>query len=262
MNETQENGQGKPNKDIPNTQEKAPSKENPKMPGAREEVQSELNQNSPSNHEEKQNEHNHSGAESNKPQQDGHKQTGDNNEAKSRDANRKKPSLKDREFSLPNDNHDPWEWRTKYTPPTSWIQISIEAFYLAVLLVLALIALYHLYTGNLYTIYCSIARIQRDEVAFSKELYCILFGFFGGTVYAIKILYKALASGMWHQDRVLWRIFSPWVSLVLSIVIASIMADRVFGNNYYSAVIVGFFAGYFSESAIGKLYEIAHILFD
>ena len=70
-----------------------------------------------------------------------------------------------------------------------------------------------------------------------------------------------MARGNWHKDRILWRIFTPWVSLILSLVLASIMAESIFSKNNYAAVIIGFFAGYFSESAIGKLYEIAKILF-
>lgn len=261
MNETQENGQGKPNKDTPNSQENDLCKGNPITPEAREEAQRELNQNPPANQEENQNEQNNS-TESDNPQQDGSKQTGEEkHESVAPDAKRK-PPVSDREFSLPSDNHDRWHWITNYKPRTCWIQISIEALYLTGLLVLGFFVLYHLYMGNLYTYYCGVASIQREQAIFYKEVYCVLFGFLGGTVYAIKILYKALASGMWHQDRLLWRVFSPWVSLVLSIVIASLMADKVFGDNYFSAIIVGFFAGYFSESAIGKLYDIAHILFD
>lgn len=182
-------------------------------------------------------------------------------EGRKPESDQTKKSVKDREYSLPDDGHGIWDWRTKYEC-TAWWFIGVEALYLTILFFVSLFILFRLYTGNLYEWYHSVAQAAKSELIFQKEMYCALFGFLGGTVYCIKILYKALAHGQWHIDRVLWRFFTPWVSLVLSIVIASFMSSKVFGENYYSAILIGFFAGYFSESAIGKLYEIAHLLFD
>ncbi len=184
----------------------------------------------------------------------------DNGQEKDKTANGK--GVEEEGLSLPDDGHALWEWPTKYEG-NAWKYIWLEAGYLAILLIIGITVLVLNYIGLLYHWYSTIscADIAASNTIFMKEMYCAIFGFLGGTVYGIKILYKAVARGNWHRDRVLWRIFTPWVSLILSLVLASIMAESIFSKNNYAAVIIGFFAGYFSESAIGKLYEIAKILF-
>ena len=181
---------------------------------------------------------------------------------KTTDPNEKKLSTDDREPPLPDDGHELWDWKTKYDSD-AWKIIKKEAIYLGVLLGVGIILLIINYLGFLYSGINAINPNQsKPEILVTKELYCAVFGFLGGTVYGIKILYKAVARGKWHVDRKLWRIFTPWVSLVLSIVIASIMSDTILSINNYGAALIGFFAGYFSEGAIGKLYAIAKIIFD
>jgi hypothetical protein len=173
--------------------------------------------------------------------------------------NDKEHAIDDREPPLPDDGHELWDWKTKYDSE-AWKEITGESWYLGGLLALGLVLLILNYLGVLYN---GINIVQsKPELLVTKELYCTIFGFLGGTVYGIKILYKAVARGKWHIDRRLWRVFTPWVSLVLSIVIASIMSDTVLSINNYGAAFIGFFAGYFSEGAIGKLYAIAKIIFD
>ncbi len=165
----------------------------------------------------------------------------------------------DREPPLPTDGHEQWEWESKYKEE-AWKYIKREAWYMAVLLAGGIIVLFLNYLG---VFYWSISHFQdKPEALLTKEFYCAIFGFLGGTVYSIKILYKAVARGKWHLDRQLWRFFTPWVSLILSIVVASIMSNDVLPINNYGAAFIGFFAGYFSESAIGKLYAVAKIIFD
>lgn len=169
----------------------------------------------------------------------------------------------DREPPLPDDGHKQWEWKTKYDD-YAWKYIKAETIYMVVLLVVGIVLVVLNFLGVLHSWYSKIVsqNIILDQGIFMKETYCAFFGFLGGVVYGIKILYKAVARGKWHRDRVLWRIFTPWVSLVLSIVVASMMAGSIFSKNTYISIAIGFFAGYFSESAIGKLYAIAKIMFN
>ena len=171
----------------------------------------------------------------------------------------KKDSSDDHEPPLPNDNRERWDWKTKYDDD-AWKIIYKEAIYLGILLFVGFVLLIINY---IRIPFAAVSFFQnKPESVVTKEFYCAIFGFIGGTIYGIKILYKAVAHGRWHADRKLWRIFTPWVSLVLSIVIASIMSDTILSINNYGAVLIGFFAGYFSESAIGKLYALANIIFD
>lgn len=178
---------------------------------------------------------------------------------KASEQNDKKRSTDDREPPLPDDGHELWKWETKYAGE-AWKHIKREAIYLGILLALGIALLFLNYIGLPYALIHPLQN--KPEPIVTKELYCVIFGFLGGTVYGTKILYKAVARGRWHSDRILWRVFTPWVSLVLSIVIASIMSDTVLSINNYGATFIGFFAGYFSEGAIGKLYAIAKIIFD
>lgn len=165
---------------------------------------------------------------------------------------------------LPNDGHALWEWNTKYSGD-AWKYIWKEAVYLGVLFILALIALVLHMSGILYswhvqTVVTPCSAINFD--IFHRGAYCVIMGFLGGTTYDIKILYKSVASGKWHRDRFVWRIATPWVSMALTIVVVGMMAVKVFASaSVFMAIVIGFFAGYFSESAIGKLYAVAQVLF-
>lgn len=168
------------------------------------------------------------------------------------------------DIKLPNDDHALWEWKTKY-PEDAWTHIRNELIYLVILFLIALVALVLHMTGILYmwhveTVVQPTAAISFD--VFYRGAYCIIMGFLGGIIYDVKILYKSVAGGMWHKDRLIWRIATPWVSMALTIVVASMMAEKIFSSSsVFLAVVIGFFAGYFSESAIGKLYLIAQVIF-
>lgn len=133
------------------------------------------------------------------------------------------------------------------------------------MLVLTLIALVLHISGVLYNWHMQTVVPPQSVINFDifhRGMYCVIMGFLGGTIYDIKILYKSVASGKWHKDRRIWRIATPWVSMALTIVVASMMAAKVFlSAGVFMAIVIGFFAGYFSESAIGKLYAVAQVLF-
>lgn len=165
------------------------------------------------------------------------------------------------EKPLPHDDHDLWEWKSKYDE-AAWKGIRKEAIYLGILFFLSMAVLFLVIMGHLYTWYTDLSRVTPVSLSiFQHAALCVCMGFLGGLIYDIKIFYKALAQGRWHEDRRLWRIATPWVSMALTIVVASMMAEDVFSTNAFLPVVIGFFAGYFSESAIGKLYAIAQLLF-
>lgn len=170
----------------------------------------------------------------------------------------------DVDIKLPDDDHELWNWETKYAKE-AWKHIWRELIYLGILFVIALVALVLHMTGVLYFVHITMVVAPAEAIAFNifhRSGYCIIMGFLGGTIYDIKILYKSVARGKWHKDRLIWRIATPWVSLVLTIVVAGMMAEEIFSSaSVFMSIVIGFFAGYFSESAIGKLYSIAQVLF-
>ena len=170
----------------------------------------------------------------------------------------------DVDIKLPDDDHEPWKWETKYSKE-AWKHIWGESIYLGILFGLALVALVLHMTGVFYIFHATtvIAPTEAfDFNIFHRSAYCIIMGFLGGTIYDIKILYKSVARGKWHKDRLIWRIATPWVSMALTIVVAGMMAEEIFAStSVFMSIVIGFFAGYFSESAIGKLYSVAQVLF-
>ncbi len=170
----------------------------------------------------------------------------------------------DVDIKLPDDDHEPWMWETKYTEG-AWKYIWRESIYLGSLFCLALVALGLHMTGVLYMCHTATVIAPTEAIDFNifyRCVYCIIMGFLGGTIYDIKILYKSVARGKWHRDRLIWRIATPWVSMALTIVVASMMAEEIFSSaSVFMSIVIGFFAGYFSESAIGKLYSVAQVLF-
>lgn len=101
------------------------------------------------------------------------------------------------------------------------------------------------------------------------EIYIFAFlgGLLGGTVFSIKWLIHCVAKDLWNIDRRLWRIFTPLLSSAVALIIVILVnnsflhienSDHFTISKGYS---IGFLAGYFSDNAIGKLTEVAHVLF-
>jgi hypothetical protein len=93
-------------------------------------------------------------------------------------------------------------------------------------------------------------------------------GVFGGTLFAVKWLYHSVARQIWHLDRRLWRLFTPHISGGLAFVFVALISSgilRIFDRKAVDSLSlifgVGFLVGYFSDSAIAKLTEIADTLF-
>lgn len=65
------------------------------------------------------------------------------------------------------------------------------------------------------------------------------------------------------SERRLWRIFTPLISGVLAVVFVVIMSCYATDEVYSipESCGVGFLVGYFSDTAIGKLSDIANVIF-
>jgi hypothetical protein len=89
----------------------------------------------------------------------------------------------------------------------------------------------------------------------------------GGITFGIKYFYRVVARGWWHQDRRFWRFMSPFIAMIVALVVGS-MIDAglivVTAQNRISTpaiISIGFLAGYFADEAVGKMYEVASVLF-
>lgn len=166
--------------------------------------------------------------------------------------------------SDPTDGRAFLDWKSKYEPEARKA-IRAEAWYLGILLgavPIVMLLLWLAYVKGWFGI--------QDErySAIVKYGVAWLGGTLGGTLFDLKWLYHVVARQLWHSDRRLWRIFTPHISGGLSFAVVALVSSGVIRLFDTAAVeslplIAGmaFLVGYFSDSAIAKLSEVAETLF-
>lgn len=108
--------------------------------------------------------------------------------------------------------------------------------------------------------------VDCSSTTFSKYAYFFLGGLLGGILFGIKYLYKVVAHGLWNIDRRLWRIFSPFLAGGLAVAVGTLIDSGILGlankpTTGASYVAIGFMTGYFADSALAKMQEIAKTVF-
>ena len=160
------------------------------------------------------------------------------------------------------DGREKGNWKTRYNDEVAQKSIYWERNYLIILFVSVLaisVFLGLLFKGCFLPVKCELSQFK---------IYCFAFlgGMLGGTVFSMKWLYHSVAKYTWNIDRRLWRLLTPLLSSVIALIIVMLFNSDILNsrNSYisvYKSFAVGFLAGYFSDSAIGKLTEIAQVLF-
>lgn len=164
----------------------------------------------------------------------------------------------------PTDGRELLEWRSRY-PKDAKKSLRSEAIYLASLLFLTPLLMVILWL-----------EYPKHNLSLSDEKYESLLryslawlgGVLGGTLFDLKWLYHSVARQIWHLDRRLWRVFTPHISGGLAFAVIALISsgmfrilDRQATESRALVVGVAFMVGYFSDSAIAKLAEIADTLF-
>lgn len=168
------------------------------------------------------------------------------------------------------DNRDFWEPASKYKPEYIRAQRA-EAWYMLSILALVLIGFFAVGVGAVDRLLIWMS-LGETAVTFARRYeWLALGGILGGVVYSSKWLYHAIAKGLWHEDRKVWRYLSPWISLgttigVGALFIAGFMRAPVdpSGANSTSAstyIGLGFLIGYFSDMFLAKMKEVTQVLF-
>lgn len=158
---------------------------------------------------------------------------------------------------LPNDGREKGSYESRYKNKECQKKIKRDALYISILLALSMILIFL----NFLNFFENILGLSGDKsIIFHKVVYCVTSGLLGGSTFGMKYFYRVVARGFWNEDRVYWRIFSPWIAVALSIVMAAIMIKDVSSSSAL-AITIGFLTGYFSDEAVSKMYDVACILF-
>jgi hypothetical protein len=93
-------------------------------------------------------------------------------------------------------------------------------------------------------------------------------GTLGGCSFSIKWMYHIVARRLWHEDRRLWRVCSPHLSGVVSLIMVFLVSsgllqlfDKNFSQRPISVMAFSFLVGYFSDKALAKMADVADTLF-
>lgn len=158
---------------------------------------------------------------------------------------------------LPDDGRRPGDFESRYKGKECQKKIKRDAIYITTLLIISFVCM----LLNFLNIFEYIFELSGDKaIIFHKATYCVISGLLGGTTFGMKYFYRVVARGLWNEDRVYWRIFSPWIAVSLSIVMAAIMIKDVSSSSAL-AITIGFLTGYFSDEAVSKMYDVACVLF-
>jgi hypothetical protein len=141
--------------------------------------------------------------------------------------------------------------------------IKKECIYLFTVLFISLLILFLNWKGIITNL---IDINQNKEIVCKKYIYFGASGLLGGITFGIKVFYRSVARGEWEADRKYWRIMSPHVAMVIAIVVgtmidAGLMSTSKGNAHAASSVAVGFFSGYFADEAVGKMYDVASVIF-
>ena len=163
------------------------------------------------------------------------------------------------------DGRPPGDWKTRYTEPEAKKEIRKEALYLGLLLAVFSVSLFLVLLEKPQ----DWLHLSGDTLKyFNMSVGAWVAGTLGGTVSSIKWLYHKVAHNFWNIDRRLWRYFTPHISGALALIVIITVSSGLFNvfdsdstDKLTFVIALGFLTGYFSDSAAGKLSDIAITIF-
>jgi hypothetical protein len=167
----------------------------------------------------------------------------------------------------PDDGRGVGNWQTRYPDPIAQSAIESETKYLLIHFAICPILLAFLHSGFLE--HCTWLNIESHRISsFTLLATSWICGLFGGTLFSLKWLYHSVAKEIWNIDRKLWRLLTPYLSAGVAFVIWIVITSGLFGvfdsdklRDVNLTMAMGFISGYFSDSAVAKLSEIAQGVF-
>ena len=172
-----------------------------------------------------------------------------------------------------SDGRERGEWKTRY-PQEARVCIRWETLYLIVISILYLGAVFYVISLCAGDAAATADHNGASATAVSTgSILLIAFGAWsagalGGCSFGIKWMYHSVAKQLWNEDRRLWRLLSPHVSGVVSLIMVLLIASnlvQVFDENLVhspiSVIAFSFLVGYFSDKALAKMADVADTIF-
>lgn len=149
--------------------------------------------------------------------------------------------------------------RDTHQKPEKFIMLRDFIFFLLIFSFVALLLTWL----EIYSSFLSLSAEQSQTL--KKYLFYSASGLLGGVSYDIKYLYRSVARGFWNEDRIIWRLLSPFLATSVSFTIGAMIDASLMGPDITlssaTSVSIGFISGYFADMAVGKMYEVAKVLF-
>lgn len=170
----------------------------------------------------------------------------------------------DRRYAEDTDNRGLWQPETKYLSRHVGQQRR-EAVYILAVLILALLALIAVSVGCVERLLMLVGLDSASTVVARRFGWLCAGGLLGGTVYSAKWLYHSIAKGIWHEDRMVWRYLTPWISLGTTVGVGALVFAGFFkgvdSSSGATCTGVGFLIGYLSDRFLAKMKDIAQVMF-
>lgn len=172
--------------------------------------------------------------------------------------------MSESEEHINTDERDKYQWKSGWCEDSK-AKIRNEAIWMACLFFFSLFLILSTWTGLSFEV-LKFNCTECNKEAFNKYAYMFIGGLLGGVIFGLKYLYKVVARGRWHEDRRLWRVFSPWLSAGVAIAIGTLFDSGIVGLSFTNDSNSGYFAtgfvtGYFADRAIAKMQEVAETMF-
>lgn len=161
------------------------------------------------------------------------------------------------------DGREPGHWQARYTDIVAKEAILWERKYLLIVFCCSII----LPVALSIIFNCYLTQLCFDYTNFKKYLFGWAGGTLGGTVFAAKWLYHSVAKNNWNIERRHWRVLTPHLSAALALIFIVLINSEMLNITTPKSLTIhkcfgiGFLVGYFSDNAIGKLTELAQVIF-
>lgn len=163
------------------------------------------------------------------------------------------------------DGRSKGDWKTRYPDQEAQKWIRIETGYVSLLFLLCPAAIVGIWLVDHRHLTLGLSGDLHMPCIYA---YAWFGGLLGGTLFSLKWLYHSVAHTIWHLDRRLWRFLAPHLSGALAFVFLCIVQSGMISifnasaiESTPMAVALSFLVGYFSDTALAKLSDIAYSLF-